>query len=82
MLQSASVKQNTLCGNLEVNISTTDVHINMGSSALVSESKNWQLYFFALDDLSLTLSFDFEGEHQMSSNLDLRMSQFLKDVAS
>ncbi len=66
-----TVKPNTLCSNLEANISTTDAHINMGSPALGSESKNWQLDFFALDNLFVTLSFDFGGAHQMSNSLDL-----------
>ena len=61
---------NTL-SNLEANISTTDGHINMGSSVLGSESENWLLNIFALDDLFMTLSFDFEGVHQMSSSLDI-----------
>ena len=60
-----TVKPNTPWTRFQANISVTVGHIDMGSSVLGLELKNWQLNFFAL----VTFGFDFEDVRQKSSSL-------------
>ena len=73
-----TVKPKTLWSYFHAHIFVAIDCIDLGSSGLSLELKNWQLYFFALNDLLVTFSFDFQEILEMTTSLHINQQVYTK----